>query len=717
MEPAEPDLKKEDLSLSAGHDAGWWTKEVKKSRTAWKDYRDRSVKVIKRYRDDRDAEQKGKKRFSILYSNTETLGPAIYSQVPVPDIRRRFQDKDPVGRMAAMVLQRATQYCLESYDFDDVLESCRQDYLLPGFAVARIKYKPYIKSEPQKDAAGQPVLDEKKKPVMDEKLVYQEVLTEYVPWDRFAMSRVKKYARVWWVAFGDDLTKDEVKIQFGEKIAEDLKFAKPEEETEGEKDASDSTCRVWEVWCKRTRSRFFVAEGHPGWVVAPEKDPLRLENFFPNAKPLWSISTNDTLIPIPEYCEYQDQAIELDDLTDRIDILTTALRRRGVYDAEHAELLAMLTGRADNQFVPVNDWATLIAKGGLANVALEMPIDGIVAAIAHLEERRASVKQTIYEVTGISDIIRGASDASETATAQQIKGRWAGLRISTRQKKFAAFARDIVRMKAEIIAERFDQSTLSLMSGLQIPTQQQKQAWQMQQQQAQQQAQAAGQQAQAQQQQPPQPQQPDPEEAKFYAQPTWEEVIQVLRDDRLRGFKIDIETDSTVQPDADAEKQARTELLTGIGQFSQSMGVAVQAGYCSPALATKLIQWALRAFKAGAGVEEELDTMDQSVQMPPQVAQKEQELQQREQQVQQAEQQAKDTTHQAQLATKDAQAQGADVAHQKEIFALQQKFAADVQQVRDDFEKLAQQLITHAENTTRDIVNNMGGPPAGVTQQ
>jgi hypothetical protein len=55
-----------------------------------------------------------------------------------------------------------------------------------------------------------------------------------------------------------------------------------------------------------------------------------------------------------------------------------------------------------------------------------MPIDGLAKIVLQLVEQREQVKQTIYEVTGISDIVRGASKADETATAQQIKGRWAG---------------------------------------------------------------------------------------------------------------------------------------------------------------------------------------------------------------------------------------------------------------------------------------------------
>jgi hypothetical protein len=700
------------LKLSGGKNATWWKREVSRSRKSWKDYRDRANAVIRRYRDERESERdSGKsknKRFNILFSNVETLKPAIYSQVPVPDIRRRWQDKDAVARVSALVLQRGTQYCVESYDFDSVLESCNQDYLLPGFAVARVKYQPYIKRRDPAEEAGEPKDDATEE--ASEELVWEEVQSEYVPWDRFIMSRSKHYERVWYVGFGDDLTKSEVAEQFGKDIAEELSYSKLDED-DPDRNEAEPTVRVWEVWCKRGRGRFCLAEGFDGWLKEPEPDPLRLEGFYPNSRPIWSIATNDTLVPIPEYCEYQDQAMELDDITDRIDVLTSALRRRGVYDAALKELAGMLTeNTSDNCFVPIENWAAFTEKGGLERVALEMPLEGVIGAIVALDNRREVVKQIIYEVTGIADIVRGSSNPNETLGAQQLKGKWAGLRISTRQKKFANFARDLIRLKAEIIAERFKPETLALMTGIQLPYAQQKQQWQQAQQTQQQQAQMQAQQAQqAGQQPPPPPKPPSKEEQDFYAQPTWEDVIQVLRDDKLRGFKIDIETDSTVQPDADAEKQARTELLTALGDFCQRMAPAIQSGLMPREAAVEAIQFTMRAFKADSSMEQAFEQMNAAPGPSPQQQQKEQELQKREQAVKQAEDKAKDTTHQAQMATKDAESAGKDVQHQKELMDLeaqyQQKFDALQKQFMDD----VQNLVGHAEGTVRDIVKNMDG--------
>src|SRR5580692_11264619 len=40
-----------------------------------------------------------------------------------------------------------------------------------------------------------------------------------------------------------------------------------------------------------------------------------------------------------------------------------------------------------------------------------------------------------------------------------------------------------------------------------------------------------------------------------------QKAIQLLRDDKLRGFRVDIETDSTIQQDANEDKAQRTDFV------------------------------------------------------------------------------------------------------------------------------------------------------------
>lgn len=58
---------------------------------------DKLYKLYARQSDESD----GKKRYSMLWANTEVLKPSVYARPPVPQVSRRYRDKDPVGRLAA----------------------------------------------------------------------------------------------------------------------------------------------------------------------------------------------------------------------------------------------------------------------------------------------------------------------------------------------------------------------------------------------------------------------------------------------------------------------------------------------------------------------------------------------------------------------------------------------------------------------------------------
>ena len=78
---------------------------------------------------------------------------------------------------------------------------------------------------------------------------------------------------------------------------------------------------VYEIWNKDDGKVYWVADGYPH-LCDVQEDPLKLENFFPTPRPLYANATNDTLIPVPDYYQYQDQAAQIDELTQRIALLT-----------------------------------------------------------------------------------------------------------------------------------------------------------------------------------------------------------------------------------------------------------------------------------------------------------------------------------------------------------------------------------------------------------
>ena len=195
-------------------------------------------------------------------------------------------------------------------------------------------------------------------------------------------------------------------------------------------------------------------------LIDERDDPLELEGFFPCSKPLYSTTTSDTLIPVPDFVLYQDQANELDILSDRIDGLVKALRIRGVYDASQPALQRLLTEGDNNTLVPVDKWLAFSEKGGLKGSIDILPIEELANALLQCYRARQEIKAQIYEITGISDIIRGASQASETATAQQIKGQYAGLRLRSMQEEVALFASELIRLKAQVICGKFQPQTI-----------------------------------------------------------------------------------------------------------------------------------------------------------------------------------------------------------------------------------------------------------------
>ncbi len=576
----ETKLKDEDLAQS-------WLQKIETSKSWQKKWKDRADKVVKRYRDEQwDVQDQAANRdskFNILYANTQVLEGVVYQRTPIPDVRQRYKKDDPVGRVAAQVLERALSYDIDSYDFDGTMKSNVEDVLLPGRSVSRVKYKPTII-----EVEGV------------EQVVYEEAPCDYVEWDQFLHEPSRRWTKVTWVAFGELLTKDDLVTQFGKLGAKvPLNWA-PDGIRDRESPDVDLTLRraqLWSIWDKKTKEVIVVAEGFDS-ILKRIDDPLKLENFFPCPQPMLSVYTNNSLIPIPEYCIYQDQAEELDRITSRITNIIEALRRRGVYDASMPEL-SEYANAGDNQFIPVQNYSSFLDKGGMKNAFGIEDLKPYSDVLVNLYNQREQIKTIIYEVTGISDILRGATNANETLGAQQIKEKYGSVRVQWRQKAIQKFARDILRLKAEIIAEHFSAETLKAMTGIDLPTNEQKQMIQMQIQQSQQMVQPG---------QSPQP--PDPKMVETLNTPSWEDVIELLRNEKLRSFRIDIETDSTISLNDEYEKEGITEFMTAFGQMTSQLGPATEQGFMSPEVAKKIMLYVMRKFRVTKDVEDSLQAMN-----------------------------------------------------------------------------------------------------------
>jgi hypothetical protein len=547
----------DEKEIDRGGLARRWSTDLELAKKTDKDFLAAGRKIVKRYRDERGLSDSARK-YNILWSNVQTLAPAVYSKRPKAEVSRRFKDADPVGRTASEVLERALQFEIDHYsDFDSGLRNSVQDRLLPGRGVVWIRF------EPAEDAG---VPDAQVTDDADAKSMgaYECSPVDYVFWEDFRTSPARTWEEVSWVARLVYMSRDEGMKRFGD-IFKDVPLSHEPigiDEMKSNGASADQLDRmkkakVWEIWDKSEKVVYWHAEGAQE-ILDVRPDPLELEGFFPCPKPLYASLTTDTLIPVADFRQYQDQAKEMDEITERISLLVRAVKVVGVYDSSQQGVQRMLDEGVDNQLIPVSTWAMFAEKGGLKGTVDFLPVDAVLQALAALYQARDQSKQVIYEITGLSDIIRGASVASETATAQQIKSQFASLRLKHIQMDVARMASDILRMKAQIMCSMYRPEVLVKMSSMETS-----------------------------------------KDAALLPQ-----AIELLRNDVVRSFRISVASDSMVELDEAQEKADRLEFLTAAGGFIRE---AVQAPTELAPLLGEMLMFGVRSFKAGQGMEASLE--------------------------------------------------------------------------------------------------------------
>lgn len=520
-----------------------WLDKIERAKKDEKDWRKDGYEAIAVY----EADDEQDISFNILHSNVETIAPASYNSTPVPDVRVRFGDPDPISKHVVDMSERAISYSLDQYDFDAEMDALVRDALVPGRGVARIRYKPSQEG-------------------------LSETLFERWPWDKFCHGPARSWGKVPWVCFEHDMTRDQLNAinpDLGPKI--DLTDNGRDEDESGKKESDDAakglmrTARVFEIWEKRTRKVHYVVECYPEAPLQSLDDPLGLPNFYPALKPLQQIKRISGLKPVCPYKVLKPLIEELDVITKRISKLVRQLKVRGVTDAELSVDFELLRTCDDGQYLPAQN-ATKFAgtAQGLDKAVWSWPMDPTVKALQQLYVQRDQIKATIYEVSGISDIVRGASNANETATAQQIKSQWGSLRVQNLQKEVAKVARDVFRSKVAIMAGKFSDQQLQLMTNLpQTPEQQQ----------------------------------------------VWPKVMQTFRSNLL-SFKIDIETDSTVRADLTRNQEQMANFVTATGQYAQAMAAAAQQfGPAVLPVMTEIYTAMARNYKLGKQAEDALASL------------------------------------------------------------------------------------------------------------
>lgn len=798
-----------------GELAADWKLQIELAERRNEKWEKRCERIVKRYRDERpDVDgvgSNGQRRMNIFWSNVQTLKPSIYGREPVPIAERRFLDRDVVGRVASQILERAMRYEMGDCGFHESTEQAILDYLTVGRGVAWLRYKPIEgpassladRGDDQlSDRAGEPVGESDDGPAPDaerddeelgpdqtreeprNKLLSASLEVDYVPWKDFLHSKARFWKENEWVARRHYMSRKDLIDSFGKKTGEDIPLEMtPEDDANGRSHSGrapdsmpDSMKKaiVYEIWFKPERKVYFIAKGYDKLCEEPREDPLNLEGFWPCPRPLFATMTNDTLEPVPDYLEYQDQALEIDDLTNRIGLLIKALKVAGVYNAANKGIARIFDEGHENQLIPVVDWAAFVGTGAMDGAIQFVPIKEISDVLLALFEARDKIKQDLYEITGIADVIRGQSDPRETATAVATKGRFGSLRLQDRQATVARFCRDLIRMMGEIIAEHFPDETLITVSGALYdegigpsmpkppgepqPGQQPPQSPMMGHNGGPPMAPPTASAAPPGPPQPniaPQPPQPPnpalrpngpavpagmaqpvpgsmpppqspghpamtgggpmqppngaplpPEIAHAMAMAQYQgqvaavqaerqrlitAALALLRQDKLRGFRIDIETDSTIENDANEDKQNRIAFIEATTKFvEQAFQIGAQAPEAVPMLG-KMLLFGVRGFRAGRDLESTIEEFVDQAEKDAKAKQGQPKPPDPKVQAEQVQAQAEQAKAQAEIAKAKIDAESSAQDNQRQMAAKELDMRLKQQQAQSDNEQMARE--------------------------
>lgn len=575
-------------------DASPWLDLISEAEKKFRLYQDKMDNIDKVYANLKElAEGAGDREFQIFWANLEVLKPAIYSRPPVPAVTPRFKDRKDLPNKASELLERVLSSSFEEEDIHEPLKMVRDDLAIGGRGVAWLRFD---------DADG------------------ESVKFEHIDRKDFLHGTARKWAEVGWVARRVWLTRKKGLKRFGDKFLL-ASFERRDDEEEG-KVAKEAP--VWEIWSKDERKVVWVSPGMEE-VLDIQEPFLDLRGFFPCPKPAYGTVERGSLLPMPDYVYYRDQADEINEMTARISALAESLRMKGFYasgaeDVAEAVEAALKTNDQNAVMVPVSNNAAF-GNGALKDAVVWLPVNEIAQTIVSLVELRRQFIEDVYQITGLSDIMRGATNPNETLGAQELKSQYGSIRVRERQEAMVTIARDMTRMAAEIIAENFSPETLVRMSQSDLPSQ------------AVLDQEIADMNAKIQQAQTdPQVQQmaqANPEKAQEILQQvaarkqeiaetiTIEKVVELLRSDRTRPFILDIETDSTIQPDENAEKARRTEFLTAIGGFiSQAFPIVQQAPQTGEFVAEAL-RFAASGFRAGRQLDGVIDDLAEKIKEAP----------------------------------------------------------------------------------------------------
>ena len=411
-----------------------WLKKINEAEKVYAKYYELVDETRDFYKD-----SKGSKsgKYNIFWSSVETLKPFLYFKQPKFYVERSNKNAGKAEKLACEMLENALKWDLEQFDFDSVIKYARNDFLISGAGIVWEQYKPVIETQPDPLDPESEIAVKTGEKVESVYLDPRYFLTD--------TDRVGVWEDVTWIARKIYMDREAAEEEFDEEFSEN---------GGGRKDVC-----IYEIWDKTSGKIYWLSRAVADKFLKVSDNLLNVNGFFPCPKPIFATMTNNSIIPVPDYCMIREMLNELNGINSRMKLTMQALKVSGAYDNAFPELADILS--KDVTLVAVSDFVKLRENGGIRGVVDFAPIEQYVTALEQLAVRRQDVIASIFDVTGVSDIMRGSSDGSDTATAVVKKTNFGTLRNQDRQNDMQRFIRDLLRIKAEIICEMFDPERLA----------------------------------------------------------------------------------------------------------------------------------------------------------------------------------------------------------------------------------------------------------------
>lgn len=678
----------------------YWCEEIESSLNQRKRWHKDGGAIVKRFVDYRgSADPKNFEasdddsvymRLNLFWTNVTTLQAMLYGNVPKVDVSRRFADpNDDVSRVAAEMMQRLLNNDIEDNgdQVSDVLKACLQDRLLPGLGCARVRYE--VESETVSetitttDAEGNVTTET----VENERIIFEDAPIDYFHWRDVLWGWARTWSKIPWLAYRAWLTKDEVAARFGEEVADKLTYKrqsvsqKDESEDGNELSGIWEKAEIWEIWDKVSRKVVFFSMGYEK-ILETRDDPLELSGFFPSPPFFMANQTTSLYAPTPDFHLAKQLYNEIDELQSRIRIITKALRVVGVYDSSAEGLKRLFSEGTENQLIPVDSWALFSEKGGIAGQIDWVPLSDISNALDKLRDLRSETIELLYQITGMSDVLRGGGAGQYEGSGQALlKAKFGSVRVQCLQDEFGKFASDLMRIKAEVICRHFEPSTIAMRANID----------------------------------------------NSFDRQLAPQALDMLKNPELARLRVTIKPESMAMVDYAHLKAERTEYITALATFMQSAAPLLDQDKGTMPYLLRLLQWGLSGFKGSQEIEGVIDqAIDAAMKKlenpePDQQAQAQQmamQLEQMKQQMELAKIQAKAAADQAirkqdleaDIATSNAQhmAKLAEIraTMESKLAEVQAKLQADLAIEAAAMQGNLRQSSAEAENEiTKDAIN------------